>query len=275
VRAACATRITRWARGHTLLELLIATALGLFVIGGAIMLYRAQREALLQAADAASMRDAGATALTLIGQHLQMAGYAPPDQLPGDAANHSAVTPAIFGCSSARPRDDGLVRTCDTHAGYSDGVAVRYVGDVVSTWSSTTGQATDCLGQGIGLPGERAVVINKFYVGGSSRSAAERELYCEGNGNVRIPQPIVAGVDRLTIRYWRRGASIAVDASSIGPSGWGEVIAVDVCVLVRGALTTHRGQHVDCDGVAATSSDRRARQAFWRHFALRNQDGGL
>jgi type IV pilus assembly protein PilW len=252
-----------------LFELLIATALGLFVISGAVMLYRSQRDALLQAADAASMRDAGASALTLIGHQLQMAGFVPPDT---DSAVD--VTPAMFGCSPGRPRYNGGAWTCEIDADYrdSDGVAVRYIGDAVSTWRSTNGEVTDCLGQGVGFPEEGAIVINQFFVS-KPRDAAERELYCEGNGNSRRGQPLVAGVDRLTIRYWRRGASIAVDASSIGPSEWADVIAVDVCVLVRGASTARRTQHLDCEGATVTNADKRARQPFWRHFALPNQSG--
>lgn len=261
-----ARRATRATLGHTLLELLIATALGLFVIGGAVLLYRSQREAFLQAADAVSMRDAGATALMLIGQQLQMAGYVPPDASPP-----VAVGPAIFGCSSGRPKDDGPEPSCDALAGHSDGLAVRYVGDAVSTWPSATGQVTDCLGQGVGRAGERAVVVNQFYVG-HARLAADRELYCEGNGNRGKGQPVVPGVDRLKVRYWMRGASSAAEASSIAPSEWADVIAIDVCVLVRGAVSTHRKQHVDCDGLTVPSLDKRARQAFRRHFALRNHE---
>jgi type IV pilus assembly protein PilW len=54
-------------RGHTLVELVIAIALGLVVTVGAVSLYRAQRAAFGRAGDAMQIREAGLTALTLIG----------------------------------------------------------------------------------------------------------------------------------------------------------------------------------------------------------------
>jgi type IV pilus assembly protein PilW len=249
--------------GHTLLELLIAMALGVVVTGCALLLYRTQRQAFTDAANAASMHDAGVTALMLIGQQVQMAGFAPPDAPPGTAS------PGLFGCTGARPAgaDDAFV--CQSLASRSDGIVVRYVGDAVSTWPNAAGQATDCLGQGVGVSGQAALVVNRYYARASA-STGQPELYCEGNGRRGVGQPLVEGVERLRIRYWTPGAPAAADASAVAPVQWADVVAVDLCVLVRGAPAAQRTRYVDCDGAAAQSSDRHARQAFWRHVALRN-----
>ena len=79
--------------GHTLIELIIALALGLVVTTGAVSLYRSQRAAFGRADDAIRIRDAGLTALTLIGQQVQMAGF-----IPADACNRNCGRP----CSDAR-----------------------------------------------------------------------------------------------------------------------------------------------------------------------------
>jgi type IV pilus assembly protein PilW len=134
-------------RGHTLVELIIAVALGLVVTAGAASLYRSQRAAFGRAGDALQVREAGLTALTLVGQQIQMIGFVPAD------APRPQGRPTLFGCSGARPTgaDDNL--GCETLASHSDGIAIRYVGDNVSTWPSATGQATDCLGQAISSGG--------------------------------------------------------------------------------------------------------------------------
>jgi type IV pilus assembly protein PilW len=263
-------------RGHTLLELTIAMALGLVVTAGAVSLYRSQRSALVRATDAAQIQAAGMTALTLIALQLQMAGFMPAD---ASAEDRSSASSALFGCSAARPvgADDRLA--CESLAGHSDGVAIRYVADGVSTWPSAAAQPTDCLGQGLArtlaaLPG--VPVVNRFYAKASA-STGEPELYCEGSGKVGSAQPLVEGVEQLRLRYWLAGEAAARDAYAIAPAQWSGIVAVDVCVLVRGARdsrSTQATRYTDCDGVSSVGADKRAREAFWRRVAIRNNSGG-
>src|SRR4051794_17411783 len=155
------TRRRPSARGHTLLELVIAMALGLVVTAAAVSLYTTQRRAFEYASNAMRIREAGLTALMLIGQQLQMAGFTPADIVRYDGP------PPLFGCSGGRPAgaDDSLA--CTKLSNGSDGVVVRYVGDSVSTWQSTSGQATDCLGQSVtataAVPADQGVLIVNRY----------------------------------------------------------------------------------------------------------------
>jgi type IV pilus assembly protein PilW len=252
-------------RGHTLLELTIAMALGVLVTGAAVSLYRSQRLSFARAADAASIRDAGLTALTLIGQQVQMAGFVPADAPPGAAPS------GLFGCSGARPVGPDSAPLCEPLASRSDGIVVRYVGDAVSTWPTAAGQATDCLGQGVGAAGSSERIVNRYYARVSA-STGEPELYCEGNGKAGSGQPLVEGVERLRIRYWIADAPAALDAFAVAGDQWARVVGVDLCVLVRGAPMGQRMRYVDCDGVATLGPDTRARQAFRRHVAVRNNE---
>lgn len=250
--------------GHTLLEITIAVALGLLVVAGTVAMYRSQRAAFVSAADVARIRDAGANALVLIGEQIQMAGFEPA------GSSDDAVASAIFGCSAGRPTITQGGFTCKSLSNRSDGIAVRYVADAQSTWLSVPGQVTDCLGQAVGMPG--TVVANAFYAKPGT-SSGEFELYCEGSGKAGTPQPLVEGVERLRLRYWLDGATQPVDASTLTSDQWAAVAAVDLCVLVRGATLGRRTRYVDCDGVSFVSEDGRARQAFWRHVAIRNRRG--
>ncbi|CAD6541459.1 hypothetical protein LMG24235_03645 [Paraburkholderia sabiae] len=257
--------------GHTLLEMTIALALGLIVTAGAVSLYRSQRIAFAQAADAAQIHDAAITALTLIGEQLQMAGF-----VSADMPRTFAARPALFGCTGGRPVGTDDNPTCETLATHSDGVAVRYVADAVSTWPSTAGLATDCLGQGVAKTDADAPgvpIVNRFYAKTSS-STGEPELYCEGTGG-NSSQPLVEGVERVRLRYWLAGASSAMDAAALTPAQWTNVVAVDLCVLVRGTPQVARTSYVDCDGISAVGSDLRVRRAFWRRVAIRNNEGAI
>jgi type IV pilus assembly protein PilW len=263
-----------WQRGHTLLEMMIAMMVGLIVTSGMVSLYRSQRQAFTQAADAASMRDAAMGALTLIGQQVQMAGFVPIDTLQSRSsapAGSVATVPALFGCSGARPVGTGNVPSCEPLASRSDGIVVRYIGDTISTWPTSAGQVTDCLGQGLGSAGAAELVVNRYYARPSG-STGEPELYCEGNGRAGVGQPLIEGIERLRFKYWLQGASTPVDASSMAIEQWSRIVAVDVCVLARGAPTQRRARYVDCDGTTMLAADRRMRQAFSRHVAVRNNE---
>lgn len=277
--------------GHMLLEWLIAAAVGLVVLAGALTLYRMQHESFMRAADAQRMREAGAAALTLIGQQIQMAGYAPLDQ----PALRARVTPGLIGCQSALAvvgsthvgsygEDVGCVSDSFDGAG-SDAVIVRYADDGVATWPDASGAATDCLGQGVPRRGSHAVIVNAFYVARPNRRTERRtevpaeqrpepELYCVGNGSARGPQPIVEGVDRMELRYWLRGADEPVRADAVASAQWADVVAVDLCVVVRGRRTRAARGFVDCRGTHVPSWDGRERLALSRHLALRNHVQG-
>jgi type IV pilus assembly protein PilW len=268
-RSACGASSMR-GRGHSLIELLIATGLGVLLVGVAALLYRAQREAVTLSADAASIRDAGMTALLVLGQQIEMAGFAPTAGRGNDDdhLDRIVIAPAVFGCDSGMPSSDDDPPACRPVPGASDAVVVRYVDDGVATWRTAAGQATDCLGQGVGMPGEHVDIVNRFYVGLSG--TGETQLYCDGNGGGK--QPVVAGIERLSARYWMRGAIAPVGARSVEADAWSDVVAVDLCVLVRGARPVSQHRYIDCDGVLVTSTDGRARQTFSRRVAVRNNE---
>ncbi|RQV10999.1 prepilin-type N-terminal cleavage/methylation domain-containing protein [Burkholderia cenocepacia] len=253
----------RRTRGHTLLEVLIAMTVGLIVLAAAGALYHAQRIAQRRAEDGFRMRDAAATALMLIGQQIQMAGFRPLD------AEAASSLPPVFGCSAARVRGSGAQVRCEPARLSSDAVLVRYVGDSVSTWATVSGQASDCLGQGVGVLDEPAPVENRFDAH-VSPSTGEPELYCEGSGRPGTPQPIVAGIDQLRMRYLRRGATHFVDADTMRADDWRDVVAVHVCVRARGEPMREPTRQVDCDGRVAVAPDGRARLTLDRIIALRN-----
>ncbi|BBO59341.1 PilW family protein [Mycoavidus sp. B2-EB] len=265
------SRALRSQAGRTLLELMIASALGLMLMLSTLTLYRGQRELFEHIVQRARRIDAGLSALHLMSVHLRLAGFAGPgDALPGIA---------IWGCGLGRPRSllDARLKTpvCEPNAANaSDGIEVRYRADAVNTWASAEGYATDCLGQAIVAHAHQAegaaLAVNRFFVR-TSPSTGAAELYGEGSGRDNIAQPVVEGIERLRIRYWLAGASHLVEASAVPPAAWRQVAAVELCVLVRGPQRSLATSYIDCDGRRVTAADGVPRDAFTTWVALRNQ----
>jgi type IV pilus assembly protein PilW len=253
-------------RGHTLLELSISVALGVLIVLATISLYRGQRLAYDRATETARLREAASNALDLIAQQVQMARFMPAGLGVLDTST------GLFGCSSGRPVGSDFAPTCETLSSRSDGILVRYAADTISTWPSSSGSPTDCLGQI--SAGER--ITNRYYAKASS-STVEPELYCEGSGKAGTGQPMVEGIERLRIGYWLKDAPVSIDAAAISKDRWPLVTAVDVCVIVRGDTpsATVRPRYTDCDGATVISADGRVRQAFRRRIALRNSAGNV
>ncbi|MGE8489196.1 MAG: PilW family protein, partial [Paraburkholderia nemoris] len=107
------------ACGQTLVEFVIAIALGLVVTAGTVALYSTQRNVFERAGDAMRIREAGLSALTLMGQQIQMAGFVPADVVRFNSP------PPLFGCSGGRPTgaDDSVA--CEALQARSDGIVVR------------------------------------------------------------------------------------------------------------------------------------------------------
>lgn len=257
----------RSLRAHTLVEVTIAMALGLLILGAALSLYRSQRVTHALATDAARLRDAASMSLIMIAQQVQMAGFVPLD------ARHRLRAPGLFGCTGARPVGADAEPRCEPLAGGSDGVLVSYIGDEVSTWATADGYASDCLGQGVGPAGGQPTIVNRYYARVSA-STGEPELYCEGNGRPGVGQPLVEGVERLRLRYGLGGAGQWVDAASMPARMWAEVVAVEICVQVRGAATGRVTRYIDCDGHALDAADTRSRLVLHRYVAVRNGAAG-
>ncbi|SAK72368.1 prepilin-type cleavage/methylation-like protein [Caballeronia fortuita] len=248
---------SRSSRGHTLLEMTIALALGMLIVTASLLLYRGQRDAFDRAAETARIHDAAAIALDMLGQQIQMAGFT--------SSADATVDAPLFGCAQGRVAGADTAASCESLAGRSDGLQTRYAGDAVSTWPTNAGVPTDCIGQAV----SDDIVTNRFYAKASS-STGEPELYCEGGG--KQAQPIVEGIERIRVTYWLKGASSAMDASAIARDRWRDAYAAEICVLVRGSAShaKRRTRYTDCSGLPAYVEDGRVRQAFWRRVAIRN-----
>jgi type IV pilus assembly protein PilW len=251
-------------RGHTLVELVVATALGLLVTAAVVSLYASQRDIAAHLDATRRLSDAGQQALEAIAAHARLAGLIAADRFAASEPHVAIAPPAIFGCANAQATGTIDEDACDAARSDSDSVAFRYVADTVSTWASADGNPTDCLGQNV-LDG---TIVVRFFAQANAPTRPP-ELYCRGNGKA-TPQPLVEGVERVQFGYWLPGATAPVRASAVSRDDWSRIAAVDICVVVRGSRALRRVPYVDCDGNSVTPDDQRMRAAFMRRVALRN-----
>jgi type IV pilus assembly protein PilW len=228
--------------GVTLIELLVALAVGLVILGAVLTLYSANSSSRNQSVAMAEMAEDGTYALRTLSRHIRLAGFNPfqPGRDPIGTATFSLYNPPhwgtstlpIFGCSSAftaPERGSGTfaatsinLLTCDASNTASHAIAVTYEADTFNTVPTTTGNTpTDCIGSGLQMQTrtENGRAFNYFYVE-NRFYVKDNSLYCVGNGgNVgaeyAVPaQPLVANVEQIFFSYGVATTTVVASTST-------------------------------------------------------------
>jgi type IV pilus assembly protein PilW len=166
-------------RGYSLIEVAVAMAVALFLLGGMFTVLQSTRQNSSNQNVLAQLQDQQRIAMTIMTDVIQQAGYFPNAQT--DKATDKLKVSATFGTA-------GQSVFGDTDA-YGDFVTIRYIGDA-------TGDVLDCRGSPIP---NGTVEEMKFHVQPLNASAnAPLTLWCSMNGN---DAPLVTNVQSLTIRY--------------------------------------------------------------------------
>ncbi len=289
------------ARGLSILELLVALALGLLVLvavlvsASGVLVSARQQQAL------SSMTSDAMLALSLIRRDLQMAGYVHPVSVAHSRfmpAHATAVTRAILGCSQGfdNPQAAPGQGVCKAAAGGGDAIEINFEATGRSAALSSDGRLIDCQGTELpdpAVPGRpaprvtedlRVPTVHRYFVQASSVTQAP-ELSCASSASA-TREPLVPQVEGLRVRYgvaqgWRiddpetRRPVRYVEADQV--TDWSSVVAVRLCLLIRsdrpvldGSEAQTRG-YLDCDGSRQISSDQRLRRAYVTTVSLRHR----
>ncbi len=247
--------------GRTLIELLVAIALGLLILLGVGSLYLGSAQSTRVAVNVASVEESGQIALTLLGDAIRRAGYA---EIVGADSNTNVRAhllyngPNVRGCTAANFVDANAGNfACGTAGTGPDTLAVWYQSDNVV--ASAQGATTDCIGNNaptgafanpsyVGRVPTMGLVRNVYFVNNGS-------LFCLGNGS-NTPQALLTGVEDFKVYFgfdddayanpatWvdrpaARSIRTAADLINNFPdpsadiSRWSFVVSVHLCVLVR------------------------------------------
>ena len=204
------THAARMQRGFTLVEVLVALLIGLFLLGGLSTVVFDNRRTFGTQALLAQLQDAERLSMTMIGDVVQLAGYFPSPTL--NTANSVLLAGGgmtagqpLTGTYSAAPPGDTLTSRYATNSG--DGIL------------NCTGTSNSS--------GAVATYVNTF-------SVVAGQLVCTLNGT---QYPLVSGVTNLSVLYGvnTTGSGNNVDtymnaAQVTAAADWNSVISVRISV---------------------------------------------
>lgn len=244
-----ATRELRFRQGGmSLMELLVAMALGLLLVVGIGSVYLGSQQTYRMQEANARVQENGRFALEVIGRSLRQAGAM------GDISATSMAMPL----SSPTPI-----------TGTANSLTVEFNAAMAEKDSGNWGER-NCKGDFVSVDN---LIVNTFSLNGT-------ELRC--SGNVGLPQPLISGVQDLQFIY---GVDNNNDQSAnfytATPANWNEVVTARVCVMLRSSeegLARSGQRPLDCDRALGTATgqstqrnDTHLYRSFVATFNLRNR----
>ena len=290
-------------QGFSLIELLVALAIGLLIMASVLMIYAGASRTSRTSEMESQMNEDGLIALNIIQQQIRMAGYSGFEN-PETTDKPKFTGAGVIGCSAAafypnatvQPAFASLNSTdCDANSDFGDGIIVRYEADLRNTvptdgsppkptncLMNTASTATDSAGVPYFLP------ENRYFVAASGTNPPA--LYCAAGNQI---QPMLDNVEKMGLLYGISATTTPGDTQVItylnaadintafsGESmdtRWKRVVSVKTCLLMRSttamkdiaATATYR----DCDGTLVTQAtpDGYLRRAFISTATLRNR----
>ena len=272
----------RRSQGFSLIELMVATAIGLLLILSALAAYISASSAIRMADAQSRMNEDAQAALVILSQQIRMAGYQ-----QGSRFSIRACDNTFQDIKTAASMD---LLTCAESGPHS--IALRYKADSYNTLPNSSGIPTDCLGNKLSSippqpPGNYFEAENRFFIG-TSNVIKSPSLYCKGNGGAGAVQPLVENIENLQLTYGTQSAAnetvvgylTATQVEGLGPTAleaWGKVLTVRICIVVRSEAPNlvsdqASARYRQCDGaVNTTQTDLRLRRAYSATVALRNR----
>ncbi len=250
-------------KGITLVEILVALAVGILLTAGMIQIFVSNRQAYRVQDGVSRLQENGRFAMTFMRQYISLAGY----QADPSAAQRTVFPPdnPIGGFPNVFALPGQIIDGTDDNVN-GDSINFRYEGD-------GDGAIRDCLGGN--PPGAGQFVVSSFNL------SADNELQCmsfnPAGAAVVQTQPLIDNVENLQILYGianpnNASAQSYLPAANVAADRWDDIVSVRVSLLLRSAednLTT-KPQTYTFNGVTVTPSDRRLRQVFTTTVNLRN-----
>lgn len=240
--------------GLSLIELMIAVAIGLLLIAVIGNVYLAGRQSFRDQDESARLQETGRFVLDMISRVTMEAGRV--DIAPDNALQRFILIP---GAGLALDGLDG--------AGAADTLIIRF--------ASTNNVEVDCLGSGTGGTAAAPVVVTQTL----AFDGVDRELECTSSiGNAT--QPLASNVEDFQVTFgvdsngavggWNVDQYVAPTTANAA-----NALTARVCVLVTTAdgVAPTAQQYIDCDGAVVIAGDRRIRRAFTKVIGLRNRLG--
>jgi type IV pilus assembly protein PilW len=286
--------------GFTLIEMMVALAIGLAVVGALIAAYLSSfasgrhSDALVQITEDATL------ALNVMRQQVAQAGFSQPHGVGPAGGLVLHTFPAVAGCEASSFADlqasilaPANCQPTSPDQSTPDALEVAYEGSLLPAGSSNgilggpgTPQPLDCLGNTFAKTHDDATG-DDYWLNDSKFYVADNSLYCHGPGN-RAGAAIVQNVETLQVTYGMAAAPLGApgagqvlyydDAPHPGSPLWANVVSVKLCVQVRSATkvldkasAATLGSWIDCRNAPRTSTDGYLRRTFTTTIVLQNK----
>ena len=290
-------------QGFTLVELMVALVLGLFLAGIVSWTYLQTASSTRFGALESQMNEEGALALELMRSQVRLIGYSEP----------GADDKRIFKGSPLMACDGGFAK--GTEAGpfdalaceggtANDAIALRYQATASNVFmvGNSPSRPANCVNEGIAPSIDGASIAdNRFYVAMDEKNANVPTLFCRGSNALNSfsgEAALVPNVESLQLRFAITRAPVVgqvpphqvtaivkeadlplLDKSkSMTEKDWTRVAAVELCLVMRSAQPVPRGglsmsevtRHFDCNGDEQTAIDGRIRRSYRTMVSLPN-----
>ena len=294
------TRAARAQAGFTLVEMMVALAIGLAVVGALIGAYLVSFQSGRHSDAMVQITEDATLALNVMRQQVAQAGFSQPHGLAVTGGLVLHTFPAVFGCEAAGFDDlqapIGSPANCKPAGADPDApdtLEVAHEGSVLAG-SASNGilggaggkQPLDCLGNSFARTHDQATG-DDYWLDDSKFYVADGSLWCHGPGNA-AGAAVVQNVETLQVTYGMAsapagspGSSQVIYYGSAPPAGsplWANVVSVSLCVQVRSAAkvldkpqSATLGGWVDCGNARQTSTDGYLRRTFSTTIVLQNR----
>jgi type IV pilus assembly protein PilW len=224
----------RHARGFTMVELMIAVTVTLFLIGGALTMLQSTRKTFAAQSQLAQLQDNERLVMTFMAEVIESAGYTPSPQ----TYLNTTVLPVVAG--SFTTAGQGVYGTYSATAP-GDTVTIRYGA------LKTTDNIFNCAGTQNTTAAPYDVFVNKFWVDNTTdpTNPTLKCTFTPTSTGTAVIVPLVNGVKNLTILYGVKKSTTNtgsctdtyLNASQMAAADWTEVCSVSIKVTFVNKLT--------------------------------------
>jgi len=229
-------------QGYTLLELLVALFIGIFLLVGLFTILQNTRRSSSNQTVLSQLQDQQRMAMSMLTDVIQNAGYFDPNTITSAAALPAAASAQQPAVNHALLASQGM-SGADATAG--DTILVRYATN--GTSSAAPDGLENCNG---GTSTSAATYVNTFYIASTtSGGLTTYALYCSLDGGNTTGIPLVTGVENMQIYY---GVSTVAAANNVdtymtaaqvqaSTGGWASVTSVRVTLAFVNPLYGQAG----------------------------------
>lgn len=266
-------------RGLSLVELMVALTIGLFLMGAVGIIYVNTATASRGSTQESQMNEDATLALELLQQQIRLAGFSNVNA----AGNRLFPGQAVFGCDGSFDDIDSdfSALACDAGAG-PDAIAVRYEATQLNSQTITVGGVTspaNCAYESLaawtpsvaeGVPAavpatSLALADNRYYIANDVNNGNTPTLFCQGRTGAAFgaETALIPNIEDLQIQYgvtdlpsvgnpiphqvagYVNASDEVLTRASVAPQpgAWSRVSALRVCLVARSARPVPTGDN--------------------------------